>query len=148
MSESDDLRLYATFTRLVRVQTQLWNGVDQRVRRRHGVALTHVTVLQVVAETDGCRVQDIVSALHISVGGASKAVDRLVAAGHVVRTVDPQDRRSSLLEVTAAGRRLLGDVVPDLGAELGRRLGARLPAADLAELDRILRALQSEEVGA
>jgi len=138
----DDSPAYLTFSRLVRYQTALWNAVDARLRERHGVPLTHVTPLQVVAETPGCRVQDIVRVLHITVGGASKVVDRLEAAGHVVRTANPQDRRSSVLQATEAGLELLDRAGVDIEQVLAERFGA-VPAADLAELDRVLAALQA-----
>ena len=77
---STDGGLTDAFTRLVRVQTDLWNAVDARVRADHSVPLTDLTALQVVAATATCRVHDLVTTLHITVGGASKVVDRLVAA--------------------------------------------------------------------
>lgn len=134
---------YATFSRLVRVQTALWQAVDVRLRERHSVTLAHVTALQVVGETPGCRVQDIVTTLHITVGGASKVVDRLVGAGHVERAANPTDRRSSVLTVTASGRDLLGRVAPDVDAVLADRLQAVLTGDELASLDRTLRLLES-----
>lgn len=143
----DDSALYATFTRLVRVQTALWNAVDARLREQQGFPLTHVTALQVVSETVDCRVQDLVSVLHITVGGASKVADRLVAAGHVFREAHPSDRRSSLLRTTAAGRELLERVGPDVTTVLEERLGAAVPEADLADLDRILRSVQDRAAG-
>jgi DNA-binding MarR family transcriptional regulator len=141
----DDSTLYATFSRLVRVQTALWNTVDARLREQHGFPLTHVTALQVVATTPDCRVHELVSILHITVGGASKVVDRLVAAGHVVREANPNDRRSSILRVTDAGSMLLASVAPDVELVLGERFAGPLASGDLAELDRLLGFLQVEE---
>ena len=43
-----DSPTYATFSRLVRVQTALWQAVDVQLRERHSVTLAHVTALQVV----------------------------------------------------------------------------------------------------
>jgi DNA-binding MarR family transcriptional regulator len=134
---------YATFSRLVRVQTALWQAVDVQLREQHNVTLAHVTALQVVGETPGCRVQDIVTTLHITVGGASKVVDRLVAAGHVERAANPTDRRSSVLTVTASGRELLARVAPDVDAVLADRLEAVLTEDDLVSLDRTLRLLET-----
>lgn len=134
--------LYATFSALVRVQTALWNAADQRLREVHGLTLTHVTVLQFVAETEDCRVQDVVDTLHITVGGASKAVDRLVAAGHASRGANPLDRRSSILRVTDAGHEVLAAVTPDVLAVLEDRLGAAISPAELAELKRVLQVLR------
>jgi len=54
-----------------------------------------------------CRVHDIATALSITVGGTSKLVDRIEAAGYCARKTNPGDRRSSLLELTAQGTALL-----------------------------------------
>ena len=146
MTSLGDNPTYATFSRLVRVQTALWHEVDARLRRQHDVALSEVTALQVVAETPQCRVQDIVTTLHITVGGASKVVDRLVGAGHVVRLPHPSDRRSSLLDVTASGLELLERAAPDVQAVLRRRLDSVLTTRDMGELNRILRSLQGPAI--
>ena len=129
---------YALFARLVRVQTRLWNEVDAVLRSEHGTTLADVTPLQLVADLPARRVQDIVDTLHITVGGASKVVDRLVAAGLVVRRTNPEDRRSAVLQVTAAGTALLARVKPDVDAVLDRHLGQVLSPTELAGLDRIL----------
>jgi DNA-binding MarR family transcriptional regulator len=132
---------YAMFARLVRVQTRLWNEVDAALRTGHGTTLADVTSLQLVADLHARRVQDIVDTLHITVGGASKVVDRLVAAGLVVRATNPEDRRSAVLSVTPAGRALLVRVKPDVDAVLARELSEPLSPTDLAGLDRILTSL-------
>jgi DNA-binding MarR family transcriptional regulator len=46
--------------------------------------------------------------LQITVGAASKVVDRVEAAGHCARQPDPRDRRSSLLVLTPAGAAAAG----------------------------------------
>jgi DNA-binding MarR family transcriptional regulator len=45
----------------------------------------------------------------VSPGGASKLVDRLVAAGLVDRGIDADDRRVSRLRLTPQGRRAVRD---------------------------------------
>lgn len=129
---------YEAFARLVRVQTRLWNAVDARIRAEHGVPLTQVTALQVIATTESCKVGDLVGTLHITVGGASKVVDRLVAAGLAARVPNERDRRSPALNPTASGRTLLEAVAPVIGEVLGREMVARLPDTDLSSLNRIL----------
>jgi DNA-binding MarR family transcriptional regulator len=126
------------FTRLVRAQTRLWNSVDARVREEHGVPLTQLTALQVIASTESCRVGDLVGILHITVGGASKVVDRLEAAGLVTRATNERDRRSRVLQPTTRSRALLAAVALDIDDVLETELVARLSSSDLAALDRIL----------
>ena len=80
-------------------------------------------------------------------GGASKAVDRLVAAGHAAREAHPTDRRSSVLAVTDAGHEVLDLVAPDVGEVLDDLLGSAISSQDLADLDRILTAVQAHALG-
>jgi DNA-binding MarR family transcriptional regulator len=129
---------YEAFGRLVRAQTRLWNAVDARVRAEHGVPLTQVTALQVIAGTTACKVGDLVGTLHITVGGASKVVDRLVAAGLVVRVANDRDRRSPVLVPTTSGRNLLEAAAAVIDDVLGHELVARLSDTDLSSLNRIL----------
>lgn len=128
----------ATFSRLVRTQTRLWNAVDARVRAEHGVPLTQVMALRTIATTEACRVGDLVDTLHITVGGASKVVDRLVTAGLVSRTANERDRRSPVLATTASGQLLLAASAPTIDEVLHDELAAHVSAEDLATLDRIL----------
>jgi DNA-binding MarR family transcriptional regulator len=139
--------LYDTFSALVRFQTDLWSQVDAAVRAAHGVPINHVTVLQVIAATDDCRVGDVVSTLHITVGGVSKNVDRLVAEGWAVRLTDPHDGRSSILETTPAGEELLRDAGPTIETVLEERLRDPLTPAALAALDDTLAVLRAPRPG-
>src|SRR3954453_611133 len=91
------------FDDLVRFETDLWNGVDARLRQAGAVPLGSLNVLQVVARTEACRVNDIADALSITIGGASQAVDRSTARGLLARRPNPGDRRSSIVELTPAG---------------------------------------------
>ena len=89
------------------METLLWNRIDAFVRAQAGVSLGSVEVLEVIAETPNCRVQDIAKRLDITVGGTSQAVDRLETKALCKRRPNAADRRSSLLELTNAGRDLL-----------------------------------------
>ena len=91
-------------TTLVRYETYLWNDLDARLRAAGHVALPTLFTLDVVDRYDGrCRVLEIRQDIGITVGAASKLVDRLEADGLVVRTPNPRDRRSSLVLLTPRG---------------------------------------------
>jgi DNA-binding MarR family transcriptional regulator len=110
------------FVDLVRVETRLYNLVDARLRREHGVTLGQVQTMQGIDRRGTCRVQDLAEEVDITVGAMSKAVDRIEAAGWCRRSANPDDRRSSLLSLTDAGRRVLGAAVPTFDDEVARRL--------------------------
>lgn len=133
---------YVAFNRLVRVQTALWRAVDDQLRGDDHVALADVTALHTVSAREGTRVQDLAATLHITVGGASKVVDRLVTAGLVVRTPHPTDRRSSVLSVTPAGHELLDRTSVNVEQVLSDKLGRVLDAEAIARLDALLRLVE------
>jgi DNA-binding MarR family transcriptional regulator len=74
------------------------------------------------AEVLGVRACDIKEELSITVGGASKLVDRIEAAGLCRRRANPDDRRSQIIELTPAGRRLLAKATKSFEDELHTRL--------------------------
>jgi DNA-binding MarR family transcriptional regulator len=93
---------------LVRLEIVLWDRVDAALRERHGISLAFFEALHAVAAGGGSlRVGDLASALRVSVGGVSKLVDRVEAAGLFVREADPDDRRAARARITTAGKRKL-----------------------------------------
>jgi len=91
----------------------------------------------------GCRVYDIANELGITTGGTSKLVDRIEASGYCRRLPNPDDRRSSLLELTEEGRRMLAEAGTAFDDELRRRLGAALPERALRQFASTLIRLRS-----
>ncbi|MGP3932899.1 MarR family winged helix-turn-helix transcriptional regulator [Nonomuraea sp. KM88] len=65
---------------------------------------------------------------------------KLEAAGHVRRAPAPSDRRASVVELTDSGKELVGRI-KQLWCALADETVAGLPAATVAELPGILRAL-------
>ena len=122
----------AAFLDLVRVETRLYTGADERLRAEHGVSLGQFELMAIIERVRGCRVVDLVDELAISVGAASKAVDRLEAAGRCRRRAHPDDRRSSILDLTSAGAAVLAAARPTLEAELVARTSPVVGPAELA----------------
>ncbi|MEL4383306.1 MarR family winged helix-turn-helix transcriptional regulator, partial [Shewanella algae] len=70
------------------------------------VGLGTLLALRIVGDAGGnARVLDVSEALAITIGAASKQIDRLERSGLAERRPHPHDRRSSLLSLTAAGAR-------------------------------------------
>lgn len=110
------------FHDLVRFETELWGAVDERLRSEVELPLSWFESMLIVDQLEGCRVYDIAEALSITVGGTSKLVDRIEAAGLCERRPNPDDRRSSLISLTAAGRDRFTDAAVVFDDELSRRL--------------------------
>jgi DNA-binding MarR family transcriptional regulator len=116
-------KLGHAFNMLVRFEIELWNAVDARLKADVDLPLVYFEPMMVINRTPGCRVFDIASELGITTGGASKLVDRIEARGLSRRRANPDDRRSSLLELTPAGRRLLARAERSFDDELAVRFG-------------------------
>jgi DNA-binding MarR family transcriptional regulator len=114
------------FDNLVRFETELWNQLDVRLKAECDVTLAAFNVMLVVSQTSPCRVNDIATALAITVGGASQAVDRFTAQGIIARQPNPEDRRSSVVVLTETGRAALERTQPVFSDELHVRLAAPL----------------------
>ncbi len=98
--------------------------------------------MQFISRTPDCRVQEIAAALSITVGGTSKIVDRIEAAGWCRRRENPRDRRSSYLDLTSAGRRLLAAAERTFSEEVENRLRTPLSSRQFQEFAATIRRLR------
>ena len=114
------------FTDLVRFETRLWNAVESRLAADCGLTIGRYDVLRVLGASSPCRVNDIAEELEITWGGTSKLVDRLEAAALCTRRPNPDDGRSSLIELTPSGKRMLKKARNVVESELHRRLDGAL----------------------
>jgi DNA-binding MarR family transcriptional regulator len=139
------------FIDLARAETRWYNVVDERLQAIHGVSAGLYQALVVIGERPRCRVTDLVTELAISVGAASKIVDRLQSAGWCRRTVNPDDRRSSWLSLTNAGERLVAAAGVTFAEEAGRWLAEAFTANQrttfAAFLARLRQVLEDAGVG-
>ena len=135
-----DLR--GLFNDLIRFEIELWNAVDARLKREFDLPLTHFEPMSVIDRRSRCRVYDIAIELGITTGGTSKLVDRIEASGYCRRLPNPDDRRSSLLELTPAGQRILAEAGAAFDEELQRWLGAPVPERTLRQFASTLTRLR------
>ena len=73
--------------------------------------------------------------------GTTKRLDKLEAAGLIAREPDPNDRRGTLIALTAEGRELIDRLTP-AHLDNERRLLGALSEAEQARLADLLRKLQ------
>jgi DNA-binding MarR family transcriptional regulator len=142
----DDLK--QLFSDLIRYETELWNVVDARLRAEHDLPLHRFEPMQIIARTPDCRVYDIADALSLTTGGVSKLVDSIESAGYVKRRPNPEDRRSSIIELTSTGRKALARATTTFEAELQLRLGADVSDRALRQFAATLNALRAANAGA
>lgn len=90
-----------------------------------------------------CRLGAVATALDVAPRSVTSKVDDAEAAGFVRRIPDPDDRRATLVELTARGRETVERVGAVRSSSAGSLL-ARLGDADRRELLRLLRVLAGE----
>lgn len=128
---------------LIRAEIALWNRVDDRLRQEHNVSLAVFEVLHFAGEAQegSLRVGDLARAVGITVGAASKLIDRVKAAGLISRQPDAEDRRASRIALTETGRHTLDAATITYTAELGALLDATLSAAEQETMHALMQRL-------
>jgi DNA-binding MarR family transcriptional regulator len=126
------------FNDIIRFEIELWNAADVRLRNEFQLPLSQFEPMSVIDRLPGCRVYDVATELGITTGGVSKLVDRIEARGYCRRLPNPADRRSSLLELTAEGKRVLTEAGVAFDEELQRMLGSAVPERTLRQFAAVL----------
>ncbi|MGI8779434.1 MAG: MarR family winged helix-turn-helix transcriptional regulator [Solirubrobacteraceae bacterium] len=127
--------------------SRLARELEQRlepVYREHGLEAGWYDVLAALRRAGApyrLRPTEFASALMLTSSGTTKRLDRLEQAGLIMRGRDPEDRRGTLITLTAAGRRLL-DTAIEAHLENERRLLSALTDAEQRGLADLLRKLQ------
>ena len=135
------------FSDLVRFETELWNDVDARLRADYDLPLHKFEPMQIIDRTPDCRVFDIAEQLSLTTGGVSKLVDSIEASGYVRRRPNPEDRRSSIIELTPAGASILASATATFEAELEVRLGSALSERAMRQFTSALTRLRAANRG-
>jgi DNA-binding MarR family transcriptional regulator len=137
------VRFTDMFTELVRIEIELWNGLDAHLISATGLSLPQFQALTAIRATgDGARVQDISDEMSITVGATSKVVDRLERDGLALRSANPSDRRSSLVSLTQRGSTALALADDVVETHLRGVLGSTLPDDRVSSLVEALAAIR------
>lgn len=132
------------FAELVRLEIRLWARLDGSQRTMGVASVAQLQALRVLQATDGnARIQDVAVELQITVGAASKLVDRLERDGLAARIANPADRRSMFVGLTSAGEHALDDAAAAAAQNLEALLGSTLTPAAAAELASTFAALDA-----
>lgn len=128
---------------LISAEISVWNRLEHTLSAsERATSLCRYFTLRsidAVGERDA-KVNDIARAQRITVGAASRLVDRLVSDGLVDRRASPADRRATSLALTAEGRnRMSASHAPII--DTLEELLARFDDAELAALIRFLERL-------
>lgn len=123
----------------------LLEHAENEALKSHGLTHTQYNVLRILrgAGKRGLCGMEIGERMVSHVPDVSRLLDRMEDAGVVVRTRDPDDRRHVTARITPAGRKVLDEATPDL-EQTGRAWTARLSAADIASVIRVLAAIREQ----
>ncbi|MBK1661139.1 MarR family winged helix-turn-helix transcriptional regulator [Paracraurococcus ruber] len=130
----------AAWVRLVRARHRVLGAVEAELKRAGFPPLAWYDALLELrrAGEAGLRPYQLEGAMLLAQYNLSRLVDRLAAAGHVVRAPTPADGRGQVLTITERGCALLAAMWPAYAAAIGRHMGAHLTEAEAATLAALL----------
>ena len=124
------------FTALIHTEMGAWNAVESALSEAgNALTLGRLLVLRTVRDTPACRIQEVAASQGITLGAASRLVDRLHRDGLLHRTPCEHDRRATILTVTEQGLAHLEEACMIVEKEQ-ERLFAPLSTAQREELTR------------
>ena len=126
------------FTALINTEMGAWNAVESALSEAgNALTLGRFLVLRTVRNPPACRIQEVAASQGITLGAASRLVDRLHRDGLVHRTPCEHDRRATILTVREQGLAHLEEACMIVEKEQ-ERLFAPLSPAQREELTRSL----------
>ncbi|GEM33873.1 putative transcriptional regulator, MarR family protein [Nocardia neocaledoniensis NBRC 108232] len=133
----------AAVTSLVRAQQIVMARVDEALKPT-GLTFSRYELLQLLSfsRTGALPMAKASARLQVHPTSVTNTVDRLEAAGLVVRVPHPSDRRATLIEITDAGRELVADATAALNAQVFAEPG--LPPDKIRELLTLLASFRHE----
>jgi DNA-binding MarR family transcriptional regulator len=95
-----------------------------------GASLTIRTVLATLADDGPTRVTELASATGVSQPAMTQLVGRMEREGFMVRLIDPDDARATLVDLTDAGRALRGELLQSVHERLAELLDTLSPRGE------------------
>lgn len=133
-----------TFGLLVEAYARLESTFRRSLEERHGLPHTSFEALLRLARSpnETLTMGELTEQITLTPGGATRLVDRLIAAGHVERATCPTDRRVQQVTLTDAGRSILTAAIQTHRADLEAELFDRLSEREAKTLARLLAKLR------
>jgi len=128
--------------RLSVLSNRLSAAIAESYSRRYGLSIPEWRVIAVLAHAPGASAAEVAERTAMDKVAVSRAVRRLQQTGRVSRRMAAGDRRRSILELTADGRRIYARVTPAL-RRYEEALLTALDASEREALGTLLRRLES-----
>jgi DNA-binding MarR family transcriptional regulator len=113
------------------------SAIAAAYEERFGLTIPEWRVIAVLMRHPGLSAREVAAKSRMDAVAVSRAVNRLLRAGRLRRAVATDDRRRSILQVSAAGAAVYRGVAP-LALEFERSLLDTLSNAERTALDRLL----------
>lgn len=135
---------------LLATQTALGRLIDVEAVDPTGHDATILDLMVRLDQASGSRLRavELSRQLHMSPSHISRTIDRAESAGLVRRERDPDDRRASLVVLTADGREALGEFAPRLQSIIDRVIGDTLTEREADTLVELLERIERAALGA
>jgi len=115
-----------------------WN----RFAKSTGLSMPQFSILMQLHYKGACGMSKISERFDVSAAAASQLVDKLVQAGYIERTEDPNDRRAKLLDLSPKGKQLVEQGINERYRWMGK-LTSRLSAEEQSKVGEALSILTS-----
>lgn len=150
----DDHLSIRLWLRLLACTNTVEGRVASRLRDDFDTTLPRFDFLsQLERNPGGLRMTEISKRMMVTGGNVTRIADQLLAEGLITRAVAPDDRRASIVKLSAAGRRAFGEMarrhegwIVEMFAGLAESERNALYTL-LAKLKRHLNAVESESAG-
>ena len=126
--------------RLAVLANVLGSAIATTYEDRFGLSVPEWRIIAVLTRFPGLSARDVAEKTRMDAVAVSRAVGKLLKAGRIRRAIATDDRRRSVLHVSAAGAMVYREVAP-LALEYERILLDSLPPTDRASLDETLSVL-------
>jgi len=127
--------------RLSVLSNRVSGAIAQAYSRRYGLSIPEWRVIAVLALAPGVSAAEVAERTAMDKVAVSRAVRQLLQTGRLTRRTAAGDRRRSILELTAEGRRIYQRVTPALRRYEAALLAA-LSARERRALEGLLRRLE------
>ncbi len=136
----NDARVEA-FGMFVETHNELITALTRRLAAADTPPIAWLGVLIRLARTPGqrLRMSELARDMTMSTSGLTRLIDRVEAAGHVVREACPDDRRGLWTVLTPTGLDVVTAAAPGHIEDLDELLGQALASDDLVALTDLLR---------
>jgi DNA-binding MarR family transcriptional regulator len=139
----------AAWRAFLRAHAQVVRRLERELTDEQRLALTDYDVLVQLAAADDrrLRMSELADRLLLSRSGATRLVDRLVAAGLVERVTCDSDRRGQWASLTHTGIERLRAATPTHLRGVAQHFLDRLDPEELTELERMLDKVSGADAG-